>query len=124
MHLGCCSTFGKRKKHSPAARVFLRLPKVSRHPSCMDHAILHGKPFGIPLMRYISRTVALYLMHSSQKRLAENFLRTTIVAPHVITLLTPRIPPLVWYSGNTQYNTSAGDNFSMISQAIDRRKNL
>jgi hypothetical protein len=33
-----------------AARVFLRFPKVSRHPSCMDHAILHGKPFGIPLI--------------------------------------------------------------------------
>ena len=33
-----------------AARVFLRFPKVSRHPSCMDHAILHGKPFGIPLV--------------------------------------------------------------------------
>jgi hypothetical protein len=38
------------KMHSPAARVFLRFPKVSRHPSCMDHAILHGKPFGIPLI--------------------------------------------------------------------------
>ena len=50
MHLGCCSTFGKRKKHSPAARVFLRFPKVSQHPACMDDAILHGKPFGIPLM--------------------------------------------------------------------------
>jgi hypothetical protein len=30
------------KIHSPAARVFLHFPKVSRHPSCMDHAILHG----------------------------------------------------------------------------------
>ena len=39
------------KIHSPAARVFLRFPKVSRHPSCMDHAILHGKPFGIPLVQ-------------------------------------------------------------------------
>ena len=27
---------------SPAARALLRFPKVSRHPSCMDHAILHG----------------------------------------------------------------------------------
>jgi hypothetical protein len=34
------------KMHSPAARVFLRLPKVSRHQaSCMDHAILHGNVF-------------------------------------------------------------------------------
>ncbi len=39
-HLGCCS---------PTARVFLRFPKFSQHPACMDHAILHGKPFGIPL---------------------------------------------------------------------------
>jgi hypothetical protein len=39
----CCSTFGKRKIHSPTARVFSRFPKVSQHPSCMDHAILHGK---------------------------------------------------------------------------------
>ena len=38
------------KIHSPAARVFLRFPKVSRQPSCMDHAILHGKSFGIPLL--------------------------------------------------------------------------
>jgi hypothetical protein len=41
------------KIHSPAARVFLRFPKVSRHPSCMDHAILHGKPFGIPLIQSV-----------------------------------------------------------------------
>ena len=26
--------------------VFLRFPKVERHPKCMDHAILLGKPFG------------------------------------------------------------------------------
>jgi hypothetical protein len=50
MYLGCCSTFRKRKNTRAAARVFLRFPKVSRHPSCMDHAILRGKPFGIPLM--------------------------------------------------------------------------
>jgi hypothetical protein len=31
---------------SPAARVFLRFPKVEQHPKCMDHAILLGKPFG------------------------------------------------------------------------------
>jgi hypothetical protein len=27
------------KIHSPADRVFLRFPKVSRHPSCMDNGI-------------------------------------------------------------------------------------
>ena len=43
------------KIHSPAARVFLRFPKVSRHSSCMDHAILHGKPFGIPLLKRSKR---------------------------------------------------------------------
>ena len=45
MHLGCCETFGKRKNHSPASRVFS--PFLSQHPVCMHHAILHGKPFGI-----------------------------------------------------------------------------
>ena len=29
---------------------FLRFPKVSQHPACKDDAILHGKPFGIPLI--------------------------------------------------------------------------
>ena len=37
------------KIHSPAPRVFLRFPKLSQHPACMDHAILHGKPFSDPL---------------------------------------------------------------------------
>ncbi len=37
------------KTHSPATRDLLRFPKVSQHPACMDDAILHGKPFGIPL---------------------------------------------------------------------------
>ena len=38
------------KMHSPAARVFLRFPKISQHPACMDHAILRGKPFSNPLV--------------------------------------------------------------------------
>jgi hypothetical protein len=50
MHLGCCSTFGKRKNALACGSSIF--PKVSRHPSCMDHAILHGKPFGIPLISY------------------------------------------------------------------------
>ena len=29
------------------ASVFLPLPERRAHPSCMDDAILHGKPFGI-----------------------------------------------------------------------------
>ena len=37
--------------HSPAARVFLRFSKLSQHPACMDHAILHGKPFSNPLIQ-------------------------------------------------------------------------
>ena len=45
------------KIHSPAARVFLCFPKVLRHPSCMDHAILHRKPFGIPLLIMIYNTI-------------------------------------------------------------------
>ena len=38
------------KIHSPAARVFLCLPKISQHPACMDHAILNGKLFSNPLI--------------------------------------------------------------------------
>ena len=32
------------KIHSPATRV-LHFPKISQHPACMDHAILHGAKF-------------------------------------------------------------------------------
>ena len=38
------------KKHSPAAHDFLGFPKVSQHPARIDDAILHRKPFGIPLI--------------------------------------------------------------------------
>ena len=31
------------------ARVFLRFPKISQHSACIDHAILHEKPFSNPL---------------------------------------------------------------------------
>ena len=34
----------------PAARVVLRFPKISQSSTCMDHAILHRKPFGNPLL--------------------------------------------------------------------------
>ena len=60
MHLGCCSNFGKRKNTLACGSSIFTFPKVSRHPSYMDHAILHGKPFGIPLIRcsksYVART--------------------------------------------------------------------
>ena len=40
------------KIHTPAVRVFLRFPKLSQRPACMDHAILHGKPFSNPLFSF------------------------------------------------------------------------
>ena len=54
MHLGCCSTFGKRK-NTPRLRLvnFYPFSKLSWYPSYTDHAILHGKPFGIPLFFYM-----------------------------------------------------------------------
>ena len=42
MHLRCCSTFGNRETLA-CGSCFLRFPKVSQHPACMNHAILHGK---------------------------------------------------------------------------------
>jgi hypothetical protein len=46
-HEGCRETFTESVKIlEPQASVFLRFPKVEQHPKCMDHAILHGKPFG------------------------------------------------------------------------------
>ena len=50
MHLGCCSTFGKRKNTLACGSCILRFPKISQHPACMDHAILHGKLFSNPLV--------------------------------------------------------------------------
>jgi hypothetical protein len=50
------------KIHSPAARVFLRFPKVLRHPSCMDHAILHGKPFDLPLFGKVMRLLVIFII--------------------------------------------------------------
>ena len=51
MHVGCCSILDVAHLGccSPVARVFLRFPIISQHPTCMDHAILHGKPFSNPL---------------------------------------------------------------------------
>ena len=42
------------KIHPPAAGVFLRFPKISQHLACMDHAILHGKPFSNPLINFLT----------------------------------------------------------------------
>ena len=38
------------KIHEPQASVILRFLKIEQHPKCMDHAILHGKPFSNPLI--------------------------------------------------------------------------
>jgi hypothetical protein len=46
----CRETFGKRKNTRAAGIVFLHFPKVEKHPKCMDHAILLGKRFGIPIL--------------------------------------------------------------------------
>jgi hypothetical protein len=94
-------------------------------PPWILHDFDRATPWILHMLRQChSHTVALYLMHSSQKRLAENFRRTTVVAPHAIVALTPRIPPLLWYSGNTQYSTSEGDTLRAISQPEHMRKNL
>ena len=50
MHLGCCEIFGKRKNTLACGSCFLRFPKLSQHPACMNHTILHGKPFSNPLL--------------------------------------------------------------------------
>jgi hypothetical protein len=50
MHLGCCSTLGKRKNTLACGSSIFTLSESIATPSCMDHAILHGKPFGIPLL--------------------------------------------------------------------------
>ena len=47
-------------------------------------------------------TVQLYLTQSSQKLLAENFLRIASEAPYTKQLPTPNIPPAEWYIGNEQ----------------------
>ena len=54
-HLGCCSTFVKRKNTLACGSSFLRFPKISQHPTCMDHAILHGKPLSNPLILFMSK---------------------------------------------------------------------
>ena len=34
-------------------KAFLHFPKIEQHPKCMDHAILHGKPFSNPLLLHV-----------------------------------------------------------------------
>ena len=70
------------KIHSPAARVFLRFPKVSRHPSCMDHAILHGKPFGIPLMTVQTNHTKLYYNYYTSGKLLTLKFKFQVNLPH------------------------------------------
>ena len=47
MYLGCCSTFGKRKTTFACGSFVFTLSETL---ACMDHAILHGKPFSNPLI--------------------------------------------------------------------------
>jgi hypothetical protein len=51
MHLlGCCSTFGKRKKTlACSSSIFTLSESLATSLMQLDHTILHGKPFGIPL---------------------------------------------------------------------------
>ena len=51
MHLGYCSTFGKRKKSS-------------RVTVCVDDAILHRKPYGIPLEIRVREKRFIYTVKS------------------------------------------------------------
>jgi hypothetical protein len=82
MHLGCCSTFGKRTNTLTCGSSIssLRFPKLSRHPSCMDHAILHGKPFGIPL--FLDKRIKVcvqqgFISHCWICSYLKNFMRLT-----------------------------------------------
>ena len=45
--LGLLFDFRKTKKHSPSGSCFFTL---FESPACLDHSILHGKPFGISLI--------------------------------------------------------------------------
>ena len=48
---GMSLAFRKAEKNTRlAARVFSGFPKISRHPTCKDHAILHGNPLSNPLV--------------------------------------------------------------------------
>ena len=73
MHLGCCSIFGKRKNTLACGSCFLRFPKISQHPACMDHAMLHGKPFSNPLfmkpsVEYLGYRVDMHGLHAIEKK--------------------------------------------------------
>ncbi len=51
MHLGCLLDFRKNvKKSLGCGSSLLRFPKVTQHPKCIDHAILHEKSFSISLI--------------------------------------------------------------------------
>jgi hypothetical protein len=52
MHLGCCSTFGKRKNTLACASSIFTLSESLATSLVHGHAILHGKPFGIPLIKH------------------------------------------------------------------------
>jgi hypothetical protein len=50
MHLGCCSTFGKRKNTLACGSSIFTLSESLATSLVHGHVILHGKPFGIPLL--------------------------------------------------------------------------
>ena len=55
--------------HSPVACIF---HTFSQHPACMDRAILHGKPFGIPLlMRNSMPTLPITFYYTKNKAIPE-----------------------------------------------------
>jgi hypothetical protein len=69
MHLGCCSTFGKRKNTLAYGSCIFTLSESLANPACMDHAILHGKPFGIPLITVYPLQVSKPRAHSCRSQL-------------------------------------------------------
>ncbi len=58
--LGCCLTFGNHKKTLACGSCLFALSKVSQHPVCMDHAILHRKPFATPYDTFNPQIVLTY----------------------------------------------------------------
>jgi hypothetical protein len=68
IHLGCCSTFGKRKNTLACGSSIYAFRKSQDIPPCMDLAILHGKPFGIPLVHTVEQNFVAFLALCLAKR--------------------------------------------------------
>jgi hypothetical protein len=67
MYLKCCSIVARKNTLACGSNIFT-LSESLRYPSCMDHAILHGQPFGIPLVMtfslHIFRTKRLFTYYN------------------------------------------------------------